>query len=111
MTTAGDAPDRFQQLLAQSPPELAQPELLPSPSARAPAGSPGGDGARPSLHGPDGLRTPLGSSDPDAALAERLQFTFGHGPCLRVHDTGEAITFDEADLARYWPQLHDSLVA
>src|SRR5438270_8176331 len=111
MTTPGNAPERFAQLLADSPPDLAAPELLPSRWARAAARSLGVDGAGLSLHDPDGLRTPLGSSDPDAALAERLQFTFGHGPCLRVHDTGEAITFDEADLARYWPQLHDSLVA
>jgi hypothetical protein len=111
MTTAGNAPDRFEQLLEQSPPELAAPELLPSRWARAAARTLGVDGAGLSMHDPDGLRTPLGSSDPDSALAERLQFTFGHGPCMRVHDTGEAITFDEADLARFWPQLHDSLVA
>src|SRR5438309_10182872 len=110
MTTGGE-PDRFEQLLDQAPPELAAPELLPSRWARAAAGSLGVDGAGLSLHDLDGLRTPLGSSDADAALAERLQFTFGHGPSLRVHDTGEAITFDEADLARDWPQLHDSLVA
>lgn len=111
MTTAGGAAERFGQLLAQAPPELAAPELLPSRWARAAAGSLGVDGAGLSLHDPDGLRTPLGSSDGAAALAERLQFTFGHGPALRVHDTGEAITFDEADLARFWPQLHDALVA
>jgi hypothetical protein len=111
MATAGSARERFAQLLEQSPPDLAAPELLPSRWSRAAADSLGVDGAGLSLHDPDGLRTPLGSSDADAALAERLQFTFGHGPCLRVHDTGEAITFDEADLARFWPQLHDSLIA
>jgi hypothetical protein len=111
MTTAGSAPERFEQLLDQAPPELAGPELLPSRWARAAADSLDVDGAGLSLHDPDGLRTPLGSSDADAALAERLQFTFGHGPCLRAHDTGEAITFDEADLERYWPQLHDSIVS
>lgn len=111
MTTTGGAPDRFQELLADPPPELAAPELLPSRWSRAAAASLGVDGAGLSLHDPDGLRTPLGSSDADTALAERLQFTFGYGPCLRVHDTGEAITFDEADLQRFWPQLHDSLIA
>jgi hypothetical protein len=111
MTTAGGVPERFEQLLEQSPPpELAAPELLPSRWSRAAAQSLGVDGAGLSLHDPDGLRTPLGSSDDDSALAERLQFTFGHGPCLRVHDTGEAIAFDETDLARFWPQLHDSLI-
>jgi hypothetical protein len=110
MTTAGNAPERFAQLLADSPPDLAAPELLPSRWARAAARSLGVDGAGLSLHDPDGLRTPLGASDDDAALAERLQFTFGHGPCMRAHDSGESITFDEADLARFWPQLHDSLV-
>jgi hypothetical protein len=110
MTTAGGAAERFGQLLEQAPPELAAPELLPSRWARAAAASLEVDGAGLSLHDPDGLRTPLGSSDGDAARAERLQFTFGHGPALRVHDTGEAITFDEADLARFWPQLHDALV-
>lgn len=111
MTTTGGAPDRFERLLADPPPELAAPELLPSRWARAAADSLGVDGAGLSLHDPHGLRTPLGSSDADAALAERLQFTFGHGPCLRVHDTGESITFDPADLERFWPQLHDALMA
>jgi hypothetical protein len=111
MATAGSAPERFQQLLGQFPPELAAPELLPSRWARAAADSIGVDGAGLSMHDPDGLRTPLGSSGDDAALAERLQFTFGHGPCLRAHDTGEAITFDPADLDRFWPQLHDALIA
>jgi hypothetical protein len=68
------------------------------------------DGAGLSLHDMNGLRTPIGASDPVASQAERLQFTHGAGPCLRAHDDGVAIAFDEAAIARNWPELHDALI-
>jgi hypothetical protein len=57
-----------------------------------------------------GLRTPIGASDPVASQAERLQFTHGAGPCLRAHDDGVTIAFDEALIARNWPELHEALI-
>jgi ANTAR domain len=110
MTGQGAAEVFERELAAEPPPELAGPELLPARWARAAARGLGVDGAGVSMHDDGGLATPLGASDRDAARAEQLQFTFGHGPCLRVHDTGRTITFDEADLERFWPQLHGSLV-
>ena len=111
MTAPGPAGARFQaELQGPPPPELAGPELLPARMARAVTRTLGVDGAGLSLHDPGGLRTPLGASDALAGHAERLQFTYGVGPCLRAHDDGVMIAFDEADLARNWPQLHASLV-
>ena len=57
-----------------------------------------------------GHRTPIGASDPTASQAERLQFTHGDGPALRAHDDGVVIAFDEAAIARNWPELHEALV-
>jgi hypothetical protein len=108
--TGQGAAERFERELDADPPPGPAPELLPARWARAAARGLGVDGAGLSMHDDDGLATPLGASDRAAARAEQLQFTFGHGPCLRVHDTGRTITFDEADLVRFWPQLHDSLV-
>jgi hypothetical protein len=90
--------------------ELAGPDMLPTRLARAAAVALPMDGAGLSIHEGAGLRTPVGASNPDAAHAERLQFTHGDGPCLRAHDTGRAIAFDLEDIARNWPELHASLV-
>ena len=102
---------RFEQELLTTPPDLDGPELLPSRMARAVALALAVDGAGLSLHDPGGLRTPLGASGPLAALAERLQFTYGAGPALRAHDDGVVIAFDEADIRRNWAELHRSLMA
>jgi hypothetical protein len=68
------------------------------------------DGAGLSIHDAHGLRTPIGASDPVTSQAERLQFTHGAGPCLRAHDDGVAIAFDQAAIARNWPALQEALV-
>ncbi|MGY2081311.1 ANTAR domain-containing protein [Modestobacter sp. SYSU DS0657] len=109
MTAPGPAADRFTRELDQAPPELRSPELLGERLARACAASLPVDGAGISIHDTGGLRTPLGASDPTAAQAERLQFTQGLGPCIRAHDDGAVIAFDEADIARNWPALHEAL--
>ncbi|MEU2350774.1 hypothetical protein [Modestobacter sp. NPDC049651] len=111
MTAPGPAASRFEHELRSAPHDLDGPELLPARMARAAALALGVDGAGLSLHDPGGLRTPLGASDPLAALAERLQFTFGAGPALRAHDDGVSIAFDEADIRRNWAELHRSLMA
>ena len=68
------------------------------------------DGAGLSIHDMAGHRTPIGGSDPSASQAERLQLTHGDGPALRAHDDGVVIAFDEAAIARNWPELHEALV-
>jgi hypothetical protein len=111
MPTTDDPGARFLEALhAPVPDELAGPDMLPTRLARAATRALPVDGAGLSIHEGAGLRTPVGASDPAAALAERLQFTHGDGPCLRAHDTGRRIAFDLADIARNWPELHASLV-
>jgi hypothetical protein len=109
---ATDDPEKrfLDALQAPVPEELSGPEMLPTRLARAAAQALPVDGAGLSIHEGAGLRTPVGSSDPMTARAERLQFTHGDGPCLRAHDTGQAIAFDLDDIARNWPELHASLI-
>jgi hypothetical protein len=111
MTVPGPAAQRFVHELDQlPPPELRGPEMLAVRLARACVAALPVDGAGLSLHDMNGLRTPIGASDPVASQAERLQFTHGAGPCLRAHDNGVSIGFDEADIAHNWPDLHAALI-
>src|SRR4051794_27750984 len=111
MTVPGPAAQRFARALEQlPPPELRGPEMLAVRLARACVAALPVDGAGLSIHDLQGHRTPIGASDPVASHAERLQFTLGDGPCLRAHDDGLAIAFDEAAIARNWPELHASLI-
>jgi hypothetical protein len=111
MTAPGPAAQRFARELDQlPPPELRGPEMLAVRLSRACVAALPVDGAGLSIHDMNGLRTPIGASDPTAAQAERLQFTHGAGPCLRAHDDGVAIGFDEAAIARNWPELHAALI-
>jgi hypothetical protein len=101
---------RFEQTVQQpAPPGLAAPELLPARLALAVTEVLPVDGAGLTLHAQDGMRAPIGASDPTTAHAERLQFTFGAGPCLRAADDGVVIAFDEEDIRRNWAELHASL--
>jgi hypothetical protein len=109
--TTSDPEKRFLDALqAPVPSELSGMDMLPTRLARAAAAALPVDGAGLSIHEGAGLRTPVGASDPSTALAERLQFTHGDGPCLRAHDTGRAIAFDLDAIARNWPELHASLI-
>ena len=111
MTGPGPAAQRFVRELDQlPPPELRGPEMLAVRLSQACVAALPVDGAGLSIHDMHGLRTPIGASDPVASQAERLQFTHGAGPCLRAHDDGVAIAFDEALIARNWPDLHDALI-
>ncbi|MCZ2850999.1 hypothetical protein [Modestobacter sp. VKM Ac-2978] len=111
MTRPGPAAQEFAHALEQlPPPELRGPEMLAVRLSRACVAALPIDGAGLSVHDPSGLRTPIGASDATASRAERLQFTHGAGPCLRAHDDGTAIAFDEGEIARNWPDLHDALV-
>lgn len=104
--------DRFSAMLSAQPAQFDGPELLPVRLARATVQMlPEVDGAGISVLADPALRVPLGASDPDAATAERLQFTLGVGPCLLAHATGESVVADDGMFAARWPQLYDELTA
>lgn len=103
------AADRFDQALRAQPPDVAAPELLPARVARACVDALPVDGAGLSLHA-GALRVPIGASGAVAAHAERMQFTFGDGPCLRAHDDGRQIAFEPRDIERNWPDLFAALM-
>ena len=84
-------------------PDLADPELLPSRLARACARTLGVDGAGLSVSTDGESRLPLGASSPTAALAERLQFTAGDGPCESAQRHQEPVFAASTDLRRRWP--------
>jgi len=86
-------------------------ELLPSLLARAAARVLSVDGAGLSLMSGPGLRLPLGSSDDDAAAAERLQFTIGEGPCFEAHREGRPVTVTPVKLRERWPALAEQHLA
>jgi hypothetical protein len=110
VTAGSPAGEQFQRAATEpAPPALDAPELLPARLAHAVAAALPVDGAGLTVHAPGGVRAPLGASDPVTAHAERLQFTFEAGPCLRAHDDGVTIAFDEEDIRRNWAELHDTL--
>ncbi len=84
-------------------PGLADPELLPSRLARACARTLGVDGAGLSVSTAREDRLPLGASSTTAALAERLQFTAGDGPCTSAQRHQEPVFAASTDLRRRWP--------
>ncbi|WP_138735014.1 GAF domain-containing protein [Modestobacter excelsi] len=84
--------------------------LLPGRLARAAAEALGVDGAGLSLLATETGRSPLGASSPDAARAERLEFTVGTGPCLLAHETGQPVFVVEEDIRRRWPVYADLLL-
>lgn len=85
-------------------------ELLPTRLSRAAVDTLPIDGAGLSLHDPPDRRTPLGASDENAACAERLQFTAGHGPCSTAQSSGEPVFAVLDDLRRRWPGFADLLL-
>jgi hypothetical protein len=69
------------------------------------------DGAGISLFFADDRRLPLGASDEVAAIAERLQYTVGEGPCLSSHAEGQPVIADEYTIRSRWPGFYDVLAA
>lgn len=63
------------------------------------------DAAGLSLMSESTSRVPLGSSDETAARAERLQFTFGDGPCFRAMRSGEPVVVTEDVWTSQWPLM------
>jgi GAF domain-containing protein len=62
------------------------------------------------LANPD-LRLPIGASDDVAGFVERLQFTYGEGPCLQAYRTGRPQMMTAPAVAERWPEMHRDLVA
>jgi hypothetical protein len=112
MTTHRPKGDAAAQLRAALHTSLAGPddELLPDRLAAACATVLGADGAGVSLV--DGkYRLPLGASDEVAALAERLQFTLGEGPCLEAAAHGQVTVAGMPEIALRWPAMADELAS
>jgi hypothetical protein len=85
-------------------------ELLPVRLARAATRTLGVDGAGLAVVDGAGRRIPLGASSPDAACAERLQFTVGTGPCIEAQETRQPVFAVLADLRRRWMPYAELLV-
>ncbi|WP_232807228.1 GAF domain-containing protein [Geodermatophilus chilensis] len=83
--------------------EPAGPELLPVRLSGACARTLRVDGAGLSVGAAGERRVPLGASSETAALAERLQFTAGDGPCEAAQRHREPVFAASADLQRRWP--------
>ena len=103
--------DRFaEEVRAAGRRGLDGPELLAERLARAAAAMlPVADASLSLLEAGD-KRLPLGSSSPEAARAERLQFTVGDGPCMMAARLGEPVFATEEDLGRRWPQFTEQLI-
>ena len=100
--------ERFHEaLLAAEEPGLGGAELLPVRLAAAAARMLDVTGAGISLIDSARRRVPLGASSEDAAVAERLQFTAGEGPCITAQETGQPVFAVPEDLARRWPVFAD----
>jgi hypothetical protein len=103
--------DRFEAALAAAvEPHLAGPELLPVRLAGACTAVLRVDGAGLSLRDAEHRRVPLGAAPGDAAIAERLQFTVGRGPCVTAEDSGQPVFAVEEDLHRRWPVFASVLI-
>ena len=102
--------ERFAESLAAEADGEDDGHLLPGRLARAAARLLAVDGAGISLLSGNAGRSPLGASSPDAARAERLEFTVGSGPCLLAHESGQPVFVVEDDVRRRWPVFADLLI-
>ena len=93
----------MQRWSRRGPTSAPSPVLLPVRLATAAAAALSATAAGLSLFTADGVRVPIGASNGDAAVAERLQFTVGQGPCLSAHESMAAVRADESAVARRWP--------
>jgi hypothetical protein len=102
---------RFFQRWSSTPePDSAALELLPDRLTRAAVAVLGVDDAGIAIID-EQVRVPLGASSATAALAERLQFTVGDGPCLAALQAGSPVQAGPEALARRWPILFQQLTA
>ncbi len=103
--------DKFALAYASIRAEGAEPELAPVGLARACVAVLPVAGAGISMFSGSDIRVPVGASGPDAAQAERLQFTADEGPCLDAHRTSSPVLATASVLARRWPDFHHRLIA
>ena len=107
-----DLVERFHKALHAEPhDQRGDSDLLPVGLARAAAAVLPVDGAGLGIHEAPDRRTPLAASERTAALAERLEFTVGHGPCLLSAELAFPVLATEEVLAQKWPVFHDLLLS
>ena len=111
--SAGDRPvsvaDRFAAASSASGANPGDIELLPVRLAKACVQVlPVAGAGLSALAHPD-LRLPIGASDEVASYVERLQFTYGEGPCLRAYHTGRPQFLTADELLHTWPELYRDL--
>lgn len=107
-----DVASRITRLsLSGNYPDLSGPELLPMRLIMACAEALPVSAVSVSVFGDGSHRVPLGSSSEASAVAERLQFTVGEGPCLAAHGAGGWVIATEEVLRTCWPAFHSELVA
>jgi hypothetical protein len=87
-----------------------EPQLVPERLTMAVCEVTGADGVGLSVFDQDGVPVPIGASCDRTALAERLQFTVGQGPCHETHRTGRPVVATEPVMATRWPAYHDLMV-
>ncbi|MCZ2815317.1 GAF domain-containing protein [Modestobacter sp. VKM Ac-2984] len=104
-----DLTQDFTAHVTASEADLPGPELLPVRLALACAQVLPVAAAGISVYFSADRRLPLGGSEPVAAVAERLQFTVGEGPCLTAHSLGRPVFADEDELRTRWPVFYDAL--
>jgi len=109
-TTVTIAEDFTRAYLAAGAAGAAGPELLPVWLARAYTGVLPVAGVGISMFGSNGIRIPVGASDDDAAIAERLQFTAAEGPCLDAHTLARSVLATETLIEQRWPDFHTGLL-
>src|ERR1700709_817985 len=103
--------DRFDAVVTAEGAAFPEIELLPVRLARACVQVlPVAGAGLSALAHPD-LRLPIGASDDVAGYVERLQFTYGEGPCLHAYATGRPQLVTARELQQRWPELHRELTA
>ncbi|MCW2527293.1 MAG: hypothetical protein JWM76_2153 [Pseudonocardiales bacterium] len=89
---------------------VASVEMLPSRLARAAADVLPVEGVGLSVFSVD-YRVPLGASSALACDAERLQFTYGEGPCLQAYLSAVPMRASSARVEASWPLFYGDLIA
>lgn len=92
-------------------PGVEQPEVLPDRLAAAVLEVLDVAGAGLSFTLLPDRRVPVGSSSPDAAVAERLQFSLGEGPCLQAHHDQRLVSASAVVIGATWPVYAGEMVA
>lgn len=88
----------------------SEPQLVPNRAAAAAVEVTGIDGVGLGVFDQQGFSVPIGSSCENSALAERLQFTVGQGPCYDAHAQRRTVVASEPVMSLSWPVYHDLLV-